>query len=230
MRQHIFTAILALVFGFVGAGLWSLSGLGQTRTRDYLLANPGILNEMVEALKDEQSGERLAAVGDELYDPFPGAVRGNPQGSRTLVSFTDHACGYCRQSEPDVRRLIAEDPELRVVVREWPIFEGSEAAARMALAAAEQGRYDAFYQALFELGQPTTATIARAAEAAGLDLERARRVADSGEVAAELARNEQLARSLEFVGTPAWVAGDRILQGAVGYDALAEAVKQVDGA
>ena len=228
MRQHIFTAVLALVFGFVGAGLWSLSGLGQDRTRDYLLANPNILNEMVEALKDEQSGERLAQVGEDLYQPFPGAVLGNPEGSRTLVSFTDHACGYCRQSEPDLRRLIAGDPDLRVVVREWPIFEGSEEAARMALAAAEQGKYDAFYKALFELGQPTPASIARAAETAALDIERARRIAASNEVAAELARNEQLARSLEFVGTPAWVAGDRILQGAVGYEALAEAVKASD--
>ncbi|MCV0383179.1 MAG: DsbA family protein [Erythrobacter sp.] len=230
MKQHVVTAALALVFGFVGAGIWSLSGLGENRTREYLLAHPGILNDMVEALKAEQSGERLAAAGDTVFEPFPGAVLGNPQGSRTLVSFTDHACGYCRQSEPDLRRLIAEDPQLRVVMREWPIFEGSEAAARMALAAAEQGRYDAFYKALFDLGQPTPASIGRAAETAGLDMERAKRVAGSSEVTAELARNDQLARSLGFVGTPAWVTGDQILQGAVGYDALAAAVEQSDEA
>ncbi|HEU4820008.1 MAG TPA: DsbA family protein, partial [Qipengyuania sp.] len=113
---------------------------------------------------------------------------------------------------------------LRVVIREWPIFEGSEDAARMALAAAHQGKYPAFYKAMFAAGPPSDATIAQAAKVAGLDLGRARTVAASDAVAAELAKNMQLARTLGFTGTPSWVAEGRVLQGAVGYDALKQAL------
>ncbi|WP_375290321.1 DsbA family protein [Qipengyuania sp.] len=224
MRNTLLTALIALVFGFAGAGLWSLSGLGEARTRAWLVANPDILPDMAEALEAQRAGERLAQVGDTVTAPFPGAVLGNPDGTRTLVKFTDYGCTFCRTSEADVQKLIAGDPQLKIVVREWPIFDGSEQAARMALAAAEQGRYPAFYRAMFAAGRPSPATIAKAASVAGLDMDRANRVAASDKVTAELARNMELARTLGFSGTPSWVAGDQVFQGAVGFDALKQAV------
>ena len=226
MRQYFLTALIALVAGFAGAAVWSFAGLGHAQTRQYLVSNPEILPEMAEAFQAGQAQERLAGVRDEVVAPFPGAILGNPDGSRTLVKFTDYGCTYCKASEPDIARLIAEDPELTVVVREWPIFEGSEEAARMALAAAMQGKYPAFYKAMFALGPPTSATVEAAAKTAALDLQRARSDAASDRVSAELARNMALARELGFSGTPSWVAGGRVLEGAVGYDALADALAQ----
>lgn len=229
MRQYILTALIALVAGFGGAALWSSTGLGDARTRSYLVANPDILPEMAEAFQARQAEERLAGVADEVAKPFPGAVLGNPDGARTLVKFTDYGCTYCKASEPDIARLIAQDPQLKVVVREWPIFEGSEEAARMALAAAMQGKYPAFYKAMFALGPPTPAKVEQAARQAGLDLDRARKDAASDPVTAEIARTMGLARELGFSGTPSWVAGGRVLEGAVGYDALAQALAQESG-
>lgn len=224
MQKHVITAVVALVFGFAGAALWSVSGLGEQRTRAWLVANADVLPEMAAALQRREAEGRLAEVGGTVARPFPGAVLGNPQGTRTLVKFTDYGCTYCRASESDVQRLIAADPQLRVVIREWPIFEGSEEAARMALAAAEQGRYPAFYKAMFAGGQPSAASVAQAAATAGLDIARARSVAASDRVAAELAANMQLARTLGFTGTPSWVAGGRVLEGAVGFDELRAAL------
>ncbi|MBL8656467.1 MAG: thioredoxin domain-containing protein [Altererythrobacter sp.] len=224
MQRFFFTALIALVFGFVGAGLWSLSGLGEPRMRAWLVANPDVLPEMASALERREGQARLAEVGEEVARPFPGAVLGNPAGKRTLVKFTDYGCSFCRSSEADVQRLVASDPELRIVVREWPIFKGSEEAARMALAAAEQGRYAAFYTAMFAGDPPSPASVARAAAKAGLDMERARRVAASNAVAAELASTMQLARTLRFTGTPSWVAGGQVLEGAVGYERLKAAL------
>ena len=224
MKNGIVTALIALVFGFAGAGLWSISGLGDNRTRSWLVSNPDILPDMAEALEKQRAEQRLAEVGDSVSTPFPGAVLGNPHGKRTLIKFTDYGCTYCRTSEADVQKLIATDPNLKIVIREWPIFDGSEEAARMALAAAEQGKYPAFYRAMFAAGRPSPATIAQAADAAGLDMDRARRIAGTDAVTTELARNQQLARTLGFSGTPSWVAGQEVLQGAVGYDTLKEAL------
>ena len=224
MRNHLLTALIALVFGFAGAALWSLSGLGNGQTRDYLLANPQILPEMAEAYQRGDAQNRLAQIADEVKQPFPGAVLGNPDGSKVLVKFTDYGCTYCRQSVAAIDELIAADPELKVVVREWPIFDGSEQAARMALAAAKQGKYPAFYHAMFEQGPPSEAGIARAAQIAGLDIAAAEAFAQSDEATAELAKTMAFARRLQFTGTPSWVAGGEVIEGLVPAERLAKAL------
>lgn len=224
MKNHILTALIALVFGFAGAGLWSLSGLGNAQTRDYLVANPDILPQMAEAYQGQQAREQLAEVSDIVTRPFPGAVLGNPDGSKVLVKFTDYGCTYCRQSIPGVDELVAADPDLKVVVREWPIFNGSEAAARMALAAAAQDKYSEFYHAMFEVGPPSDESIERAAQMAGLDIDEARSFAASEAVSAELANTMVLARQLGFTGTPSWVAGDQVIEGLVPQSRLAAAL------
>ena len=220
------TALMALVFGFLGAAIWSYTGLGDTRTREYLVANPDILPEMAQAFQEQEAAKRLADLGDDVFNAFPGAVLGNPEGSKVLVEFTDYNCPYCEASLADVQRLIAEDPELKVVIREWPIFEGSDLSSRMALAAAMQGKYAAFHDAMFELGPATTESVEAAAARAGLDIERAREDAMSDAVTVELARNTTLARSLGFGGTPAWVTGTKAVEGALGYDGLKEALEE----
>jgi protein-disulfide isomerase len=219
LRNTLLTALVALVFGFLGAAIWSYAGLADNRTRSFLLANPDMLPQMVEAYEAQEAEKRLADLGGEVFDPFPGVVLGNPQGSKVLVEFTDYNCPYCEASLKDVTRLVAEDPDLKVVIREWPIFEGSDTASRMALAAGLQGKYDAFHKAMFRLGD------ARAAAAeAGLDLGRAETDAASDAVSTEIARNLQFAQSLGFSGTPAWIAGSTPFGGAVGYDKLKAAI------
>ena len=227
--KYLLTVVIALLAGFAGAAAFNYSGLGHSQTRDYLVANPDILPEMAAAYQSQEARQKLASIKGNVSLPFEGAVLGNPNGSKTLVKFTDYACGYCRASVADVDRLIAADPELRVVVREWPIFNGSEAASRMGLAAAKQGKYDAYYHALFALGQPTAENVAAAARTAGVDMEAARSYGQSDEVTAELARNDAMARQLGFTGTPSWVIGDLPFEGAVGYDQLAQYVEDAEG-
>ncbi len=226
MIKNLATAFMALVFGFLGAAIWSYSGLADNRTRAFLLESPEILPEMAEAYRSQEAAKQLASVRDEVVAPFPGAVLGNPNGTKLLVEFTDYNCPYCEASLEDVTRLIAEDPELKVVVREWSIFDGSEIAARMALAAAMQGKYPEFHEAMFRLGPASPETVEAAARAAGLDLERAQADAASDAVSVELARNLSLAQQLGFSGTPAWVTGNTVIGGAVGFDALKEAVEE----
>lgn len=194
--------------------------------RSYILEHPEILPEAMDNLQRNQGRSQLAQVRVPVHAPFPGAVLGNPHGSVTLVEFTDYACGYCRKSVADVAALAQGNPDLKIVVRELPILSPqSAAAAKMALAAAEQGRYPQFHDAMFAAGQLDSASIDAAARAAGMDLDRAHKVAGSTPVAKEIQRNLALAQKLGFGGTPSWVAGDELISGAVGADRLAEAVK-----
>lgn len=225
LRRTLLTALLALVFGFLGAAGWSYSGLADDRTRSFLLANPDMLPQMAQAYEEQEAAKRLAQMGGEVFEPFPGAVLGNPDGKRVLVEFTDYNCPYCEASLKDVKRLVAEDPDLKVVIREWPIFEGSDVASRMALAAGLQGKYRAFHDAMFATGDVTAA-----AQAAGLDMVRAERDAASDAVSTEIARNLDYARALGFSGTPAWIAGRKPFGGAVGYERLKAALAARDEA
>lgn len=194
--------------------------------REYILDHPEILPQAMENLQKRENAQALSGIKDAVHAPFPGAVLGNPQGKVTLVEFTDFACTFCRQSVAEVEQLIAANPDLRVVIRELPILSPQSAnAAKMALAAAEQGKYAAFHNAMYAAGQPGPETIAAAAQAAGLDMDRARKTIADPRLEAELTRNVEFARRLGFNGTPSWIAGDALLSGAVGKDKLAEAIE-----
>jgi protein-disulfide isomerase len=76
-------------------------------------------------------------------------VLGNPDGDVTLVEFFDYRCGYCRIMAEPMQALIARDPELRIVMKEFPILgPDSLLASRAALAAHRQGGYEAMHWAL----------------------------------------------------------------------------------
>lgn len=228
----VWIAGLFLAFALCTGGGWlaarHFAGGGAERgaienvVRDYLLEHPEVIPMAMENLQRKTNRERLSSLRDQVETPFAGAVLGNPDGKVTIVEFTDFACGYCRKSVADLDRLVAANPDLRIVVRDLPILsEESEAAARMALAAAEQGKYRAFHHALFAAGRPGPATIEAAARAAGMDLAKAREAAGSARITQEIARNLDFARQLGFSGTPSWVIGDELIAGAVGYDQLA---------
>jgi protein-disulfide isomerase len=221
------TLIVALAAGFAGAALWDATGLGGRTTRDYLLAHPEVLPEAMNVLQRREQTARIEPLRAELETPFPGAVLGNPAGSVTLVEFSDYACTYCRQSVADVAALVAADPDLKVVIREYPILRPESVdAARMALAAAQQGRYARFHNAMFRLGPPTAQTIEAAAREAGVDLPRARAAIATGAFDAQLQANGQLALQLGISGTPGWVIGDQALNGAVGREAIGHAIEE----
>ena len=221
------TLIVALAAGFAGAALWDVTGLGGRATRDYLLANPEVLPEAIQVLQQREQLALIEPLRSELETPFPGAVLGNPAGSVTLVEFSDYACTYCRQSVADVAALVAADPDLKVVIREYPILRTESVdAARMALAAAQQGRYAQFHNAMFRLGPPTAETIEAAAREAGVDLPRARAAIATGAFDAQLQANGQLALQLGISGTPGWVIGDQALNGAVGREAIGQAIEE----
>lgn len=224
-------AVGAAGLALVGVGGWYGGRMAiESVVHDYILDHPEILPQAMENLQNRQNAEQLAGVRQSVETPFPGAVLGNPAGKVTLVEFSDYACGYCRKSLPDVAELIKNNPDLRIVVRELPIISPySPEAAKMALAAAEQGKFPQFHDAMYAAGQVDPQTIEAAARTAGLDLERARKIAASPVVEAEITRNYETASRLGFSGTPSWVAGERLISGAVGVKQLTQAVEDARG-
>ncbi|MDO6413619.1 DsbA family protein [Sphingomonas sp. BIUV-7] len=192
---------------------------------DYILAHPEIIPEAMQKLQSRENAKAIDADRAALEKPFGSAWAGSQSPKITLVMFSDYSCGYCRASVGDVARLLAENPDLKVVWREIPVLgPDSVSAARVALAAAKQGRYLPLHKGLFAAGRPDAATIAKVAAAAGLDAGQLARAGKSEDVTAEIASNMALAGRLGVSGTPAFVIGGEFFSGAVGYEALAKAV------
>jgi protein-disulfide isomerase len=221
--------IAAIGGGVVGAALTAgaliFAGpalFGERMVRDAILANPEMLVEAGQTLRDRQYAETLDPIRASVERPFYSSWKGAKKPDVTLTYFYDYACGYCRQSNPDIERLLKEDKGLRVVYRELPILgPDSVAAARVSLAASKVGKFAAYHDALYAAGRPSPETIALAARAAGVP---AQPTADPAQEA-ELKANMTLAGQLGATGTPLFVVGDRVINAAVGYDALKEAVK-----
>lgn len=194
----------------------------ETVIREYILAHPEIIREAAEALQAREIGKVVQANRAAFETPYAGAWAGAADGDVVLVEFFDYACGYCRASNADVERLLREDKRLKVVWREFPVLgEVSVQAAEASLAAARQNRFKAFHDRLFAAGRPSAETIAAAQKAAGV-------VAESPRVNArsEIEHNYELARSIGGSGTPIFVVGDKVLPGAVGYEALKAAIAE----
>lgn len=190
---------------------------------DYVLAHGELLPQAMQKLQERESGTAVAANRPAIVTPFGSAWTGNPKGDVTLVEYFDYNCGYCRASLPTIAKLVAADPNLRVVFRDLPILSPqSRTAARASLAAAQQGKFGAFHDALYAAGPVSDATIAGASATAGVDTGGAAGFAATAD--AEIGKNMETAAKLGVTGTPAWVVGDRVLSGALPLEELQKAI------
>ncbi|MEG3176240.1 DsbA family protein [Sphingomonas sp. RB3P16] len=226
----------ALIAGLVGAAAFAgierlVPATGGDRARlegvvrDYVLAHPEIIPQAMDALRDRGHAETIAANRDAILKPFGSAWAGNPQADVTLVEYFDYNCGYCRASLPTIAALLKSDPKIRIVYRDFPILaQSSVDAARMSLAAAEQGKFQAYHDALYAGGQVTAQSIAAAAQRAGVDATRAAAFAPKAD--AEIASNETVARALGLTGTPSWVIGNKVVSSALPLEDLQKAIAE----
>jgi len=192
-------------------------------------ANASAPNRTPSAPNAKTTAERSAAVTSNaalLFSSPHQVTLGNPNGNVTLVEFFDYSCGYCKRALPDMLALIKEEPNLKIVLKEFPILgPGSTEAARVAVAVRMQDsngtKYLAFHQELF--GAPGPANKDKALAAAqhqGLDMVKLEQDMASEEVSATLAEDLKLAGALGIRGTPSYVIGNDVVIGAVGAVAL----------
>jgi len=205
--------------------------------KNYLLQHPEVMQDVMAELEKRQktaeAEKNRAAVADNNATIFSSphqVVLGNPQGNVTMVEFFDYNCGYCKHALSDMLTLLKTDPNLKFVLKEFPVLgEGSVEAAHVAVAARMQDatgkKYIEFHQKL--LGGRGPADKARALAAAkdvGFDMARIEKDMGSDEVKKTIDENLKLADLIGVNGTPSYVVGEEVVVGAVGLDALKEKI------
>jgi len=201
--------------------------------RDYLLEQPELLIEVQQALQAKRDAAAAAEAQhaiqryrDEIFGDPEAPVAGNPEGAIALVEFFDYRCGYCRRVKPTLEALLAENDDLRLAFKEFPILgPESTLAARAALASRAQGLYEPFHWALMSTDGPFDLDhILGVARSVGLDADRLLRDMEDPAIDALIDRNAVLANVLGIRGTPAFVIGDRMIRGALPIAAFRTAI------
>jgi protein-disulfide isomerase len=114
--------------------------------KNYLVQHPEVLQEAMEALdkrqKEADADKARTTIKDNkatIFNSNHQVVLGNPQGSVTMVEFFDYNCAFCKRALPDMLDLIKTDPDLKFVLKEFPVLgPGSLEAAHVAVAARMQ--------------------------------------------------------------------------------------------
>jgi len=207
--------------------------------KDYLIHNPEALREAIDALsehdKQVEAQARQTVVADQSGPLFSSKFQeniGNPKGEATLVEFFDYNCHFCKGALPDITRLLKDDPNLKLVLKDFPVLgPGSVEAANVASAVRNQLQGDRFWQFHTRLlsthGPVGKAEALAVAKELGVDMDRLARDMQAPNANSGILEVAHLADALQITGTPSFVVGQDVVVGAVGYDQLKEKLDSV---
>lgn len=201
--------------------------------QQYIKDHPEVIESSLAALDARRAAEEKDRVrkviatrqADLLYDPAS-PVSGNPAGDVTLVEFFDYRCGFCRRVAGAVTELQKDDPNVRVVYKDFPILgEASELAAKGALAAKAQGKHHVFHEAVLATKHEITKDeLLRIAGEVGLDAKKLDADMANPEWQAIIDRNRALAKDLGITGTPGFIVGTELVPGALDVNGLKDLI------
>lgn len=206
--------------------------------KDYLIQNPEVMLEVQEALNQKQEHKNaesrsatITSMKDQIFNSPDDAVLGNPKGKVTLVEFFDYNCGFCKKSYPDIQTLIKNNPELRVVIKDFPILGADSVKAHLVARAFLRLmpiKYAAFHNDMLTTdGRATEEKAIKTAVKLGVDEQTLRKTMKDEKLQQAFIDNGQLAYALNINGTPSYILGDEVLVGAVGETTLKNKIEAV---
>ena len=207
--------------------------------RAYILENPDIVFEAAAIVREREAKvestrdtDLVKENWDELQDDERSYVGGNPEGDITLVEFLDYRCGYCRKAYEDVEALLAEDGNIRFIIKEFPILgDASLIMAQFAIAAKNlygPDMYKSIHDTLMSFSdEPTPKALAKIATEFGLEPTRIIEEMMSEAVMEEIEANRALGEKMQISGTPTFIFGETILRGYVPLNAMREVAKDL---
>ncbi len=207
--------------------------------RDYLLANPEVIQDALQELeRRQQDAQRQAqanavkAERQALIASPHDTVIGNPKGDVTMVEFFDYNCGFCKRASADIEALIKSDPNLRVVLKDFPVLGPDSVEASLVSVAVRsqlpgERMYEFHRRLMDSRGRVTKDRALALAKEMGVDVARLQKEMETPQVRQVLSDAMTLGDKLSLTGTPAFVIGDEVVFGAVGVEALRSTITGV---
>lgn len=160
-------------------------------------------------------------------------VLGNPKGDVTIVEFFDYQCPYCKKTHPTVKKVVEEDGNVRLVLKDWPVFGGASIfAAQAVLGAAQIGKYEPAMEALMKTkGKLSEEDVEKTLTGAGLEMKEIAAAVNkyTDKISGLLDRNYNQALAFNFAGTPSFVIGRTTFAGILDEKGLKAAIAEARG-
>lgn len=199
--------------------------------REAIMNDPEIIKDAIQKLREKAESEArmktvkgLADNKEALYNDPASPAEGPANADVTVVEFFDYNCGHCRNVVSSVSKALETDKKLRFIFKEMPIFGGdSDKAAKAALAvhAIAKDKYFKFHQALMTYkGNANEKAIMDIAKDLGINAEKLKTEMAKPEIAAQIAKNHELAEKIGIRGTPAFIIGDEMIPGEIPLEAM----------
>lgn len=170
---------------------------------------------------------------DDVFFDKDAPVLGNPRGNVTIVEYFDYQCPYCKKAHPMVEKVVKADGNVRLVLKDWPIFgDVSIFAAQAVLGAAQIGKYEVAMEALMKTkGKLTHEEVEKRLTGAGLSMKEVAASVNKHEakISGLLNRNYSQALAFNFAGTPAFVIGSALFPGVLDEKGLKDAIAKARG-
>jgi protein-disulfide isomerase len=231
-----FALFLAAIGGYA---LKEFAGAGDSA--DAPAASPSIDQQISQYLKDhpeevmtalrlaqanaekQKAADAQLAVAqkqDQIFNNPADPVVGNVNGDVTVVEFFDYRCPYCKRVSDALMTLVKDDPNVKVVYKEFPILgPESVVAARIALAAHRQGKYEQVHTAFMaHKGSFEQSDLLELAASVGADPAKLAADMQDPAIQGQLLATESLAAALGITGTPGFLFGKKLIPGAVSLE------------
>ena len=188
----------------------------------YLSQNPDFLYDLLLNYSKQKTEEAEKTAVSLTFDIEGDGKFGNSDASFIIYEYSDYNCGYCKRLFKTLQTLVAEDSDVLIVIKEFPILaKSSVLAAKAALAAEEQNKFLEYHLALMtSVGSITNESISMIANTLDLDMKQFNAAISSDRLDRILRRNISAGRAIGIEGTPALLIGDRIIPGAISLEEI----------
>jgi len=196
-----------LIFGVVAVGLIAIGALLALSLR-------------------EPDQSTIAAYCLENEDNC--SISGSADAKVTIVEVSDYGCDHCRdfnlQTAGLLREQYVDTGIVRWITLPFALFAQTETSVKAAFCAKDQGEFDEYHHALFEIqSTPLAHTrdgLIETARILGLNTEEFTSCFDSGTHDKQIQSNLQIASLRGVTSTPTFFVNDRVLNGNYPFDAF----------
>lgn len=188
-------------------------------------------NQMAEYQKNAEAN--IDKYSKQIFDENNQLVLGNPKGTTTIVEFLDYNCGHCRKLSKTLKDMYSKNNDLKIVIKDLPIFgESSQIAAKAAYSASKQGKYKEFHYKILNTSKPVDQnTVLEMAKSLNLDTKLFASDLDAKATQDYLSKNLELAKNMSIMATPAMIINKNgknvFIAGALPEEELSKIISQM---
>jgi len=201
----------------------------------YILENPETILQSLKNYEEKKDLEnkkenksKINKLKKEIFLNDNNLYSGNRDSQRIIVEFFDYNCSYCKKAHEDIDKLLEKHKDLKVIYKNFPILsEKSVELAKIGLLIARKSnkKFNSFHKTLMKKRKiPTENELRKILKKLDLEFDDIKRNLSDKSLDENLKSDFQLAQKLELRGTPAFIVGEEILFGYVGFEELSSRI------